>query len=88
MGSGPTIVESQGSRTEHTRTLIGTQVGVRSRHVSRPDLVGSGPYRIHSCSTPRRRLDAATWPTARGVSQQAEPDIKPLGYVRLGIYYG
>jgi hypothetical protein len=78
----------QGSRTEHTRALIGTQAGVWSRHVSRPDLVGSGPYRKHSCSPPRRRPDAATWPTTRGVSQREEPDIKPLSYARLGIYCG
>jgi hypothetical protein len=73
MGSGPPIVGSQGSRTEHTRALIRTQAGVRSRHVSRPDLVGSGPYHIHSCYPPRRRPDSATWPTTRGVSQRAEP---------------
>jgi hypothetical protein len=24
--------------------------------------------------------DAATWPTARDVSQRAEPDVRPLGY--------
>jgi hypothetical protein len=77
-----------GPRAEHTRTLIRTQAGVRCRHVSRPDLVGSGPYHVHSCSPPRRRLDADTWPTTRSVSQRAEPDIKPLGYARLCIYYG
>jgi hypothetical protein len=63
-------------------------VGVQCRHVSRPDLVGSGPYHIHFCSPPRRRTDAATWPTTRGISQWAEPGIKPLGYARLCIYYG
>jgi hypothetical protein len=68
--------------------LIKTQAGVRYQHVSRPDLVGSGPYHIHSCSPPRRRPDAAMWTIARGVSQRAEPDIKPLGYARLCIYYG
>jgi hypothetical protein len=88
MGSRPSTVGSQGPRTEHTRTLIRTQAGVRCRHVSRPDLVGSGPYHVHSCFSPRRRPDADTWPTARSVSQQAEPDIKPLGYARLCIYYG
>jgi hypothetical protein len=88
MGSEPPTVGSQGSRTERTRALIRTQVGVRSRHVSRPDLVGSKPYHIHYCSPPRRRPDATTWPTARGVSQWAKPDIKPLGYACLGIYYG
>jgi hypothetical protein len=61
MGSRPTTVGSQGSRIEHTRTLTRTQAGVRSRHVSRPGLVGSGPIRIHSCSPLRRRPDAATW---------------------------
>jgi hypothetical protein len=27
------------------------------------------------------RLDAATRPTARDISQRAEPDIRPLGHV-------
>jgi hypothetical protein len=40
----------------------------------------SGPYRIRFCSPPRRRPDAAMWPTARDVSQWAEPDVRPLGY--------
>jgi hypothetical protein len=66
MGPGPPTVGSQGYRTEHTRALIRTQAGVRCRHVSRPDLVGSRPYHINSCSPPRRRPDAATWPTTRG----------------------
>jgi hypothetical protein len=65
MGSGPPTVGSQGSRTEHTRALIRTQVGVWSRHVSRPGLVGSGPIHIHSYSPLKRRPDAATWHTAR-----------------------
>jgi hypothetical protein len=37
----------------------------------------SGPYRIHFCSPPRRRPDATAWPTARDVSQRAEPDVRP-----------
>jgi hypothetical protein len=49
------------------------QAGVRSRHLS-------GSYRIRFCSPPRRRPDAAAWPTARDVSQWAEPDVRPLGY--------
>jgi hypothetical protein len=88
MGSRPTTMGSQGPRTEHTQALIRSQAGVWSRHVSRPDLVGSGPYHIHSLSPRRRRPYAATWPTARGVSQRAEPGIKPVGYARLFIYYG
>jgi hypothetical protein len=40
----------------------------------------SGPYRIRFCSPPRRRPDATAWPTARDVSQRAEPDVRPLGY--------
>jgi hypothetical protein len=48
------------------------QAGVRSRHVS-------GPHRVRFCSPLRRRPDAATWPTARDVSQQAKPDVRPLG---------
>jgi hypothetical protein len=39
----------------------------------------SGPYRERSHSPLRRRPDAVTWPTARDVSQRAEPDIRPLG---------
>jgi hypothetical protein len=84
MGSRPPTVGSQDIAYSGLNQDLG---GVRCRHVSRPDLVGSGPYHIHSCSPPRRRPDAATWPTARGVSQRAEPDIKPLGYARLCIYY-
>jgi hypothetical protein len=38
------------------------------------------PVCIHSCSPLRRRPDAATWTTARDLSQRTEPDIKPLGY--------
>jgi hypothetical protein len=38
-----------------------------------------GPYSVHFCSPLRRRPDAATWPTARDVSQWAEPDVRPLG---------
>jgi hypothetical protein len=48
------------------------QAGVWSRHVS-------GPRRVCFCSLLRRRPDAATWPTARDVSQRAEPDVRPLG---------
>jgi hypothetical protein len=39
----------------------------------------SGPHRIRFRSSPRRRPDAATWPTTRDVSQRAEPDVRPLG---------
>jgi hypothetical protein len=53
------------------KTLLKAQAGVRSSHVSRPALVCSGPIRIHSCSSLRRRPDTATWHTARG--------IKPTG---------
>jgi hypothetical protein len=49
------------------------RTGVRSRHES-------GPYRVHYCSPLRRSPDAATWPTARDVSQRAEPDVRPLGH--------
>jgi hypothetical protein len=50
------------------------QEGVRSRHVS-------GPYRVCFCSPLKQRPDAATWPTARDVSQRAEPDIRPLSRI-------
>jgi hypothetical protein len=39
----------------------------------------SRPHRIRFCSPPRQRPDAATWHTARDVSQWAEPDVRPLG---------
>jgi hypothetical protein len=48
------------------------QVGVHSRHVSRP-------YHVCFCSSLRRRPDAATWPTAHDISQRVEPDVRPLG---------
>jgi hypothetical protein len=48
--------------------------------VSRPALVQFGPIRIHSCSPLKRSPDAATWHTARDVSQRAETDVRPLGY--------
>jgi hypothetical protein len=46
---------------------------VRRRHLSRFCLV-------HFRSPLRRRPDAATRPIARDVSQQAEPDVRPLGH--------
>jgi hypothetical protein len=45
-----------------------------------PDLVWCEHVRIHFCSPPRRRPDAATWPTTRDVSQRAEPNVRPPGY--------
>jgi hypothetical protein len=48
-------------------------IGVRRRHFS-----GLCPERLRSPL--RRRLDAATWPIARDVSQRAEPDVRPLGH--------
>jgi hypothetical protein len=39
----------------------------------------SGPYRVRLCSPLRQSPDAATWLTARDVSQWAEPDVRPLG---------
>jgi hypothetical protein len=80
MGSGPLCVGSEpftagswDSRIEHAQALYKARAGVRRQHVSRP-------YRMHFCSPPRRRPDAATWPTARDVSQSTEPDVKTLGY--------
>jgi hypothetical protein len=78
-GFEPHAVGSQGYRIEHTRALNRTQAGVRCRHVSRPDLVGSEPYHIHPCAPSRRRPDVATWPTTCGVIQRTKPGIKPLG---------
>jgi hypothetical protein len=77
-----------GVRTIHNRVpgfwdkkypdLNQDQAGIRSRHVS-------GPYHVRFCSPPRRRPDAATWPTARDVSQRAEPDVRPLGRATLHL---
>jgi hypothetical protein len=39
----------------------------------------SGPCRVRFCSPLRRSPDAAMWPTARDISQWAEPDVRPLG---------
>jgi hypothetical protein len=78
MGSGPPTIGSQGPRTEHTQALNSTQAGVWYRHVSRPSLARTCPHTL--LSPPRRRPDAATWPTARDVSQRAEPDVRPPGY--------
>jgi hypothetical protein len=82
MGSWPPTMGSQGPRTEYT------QAGVRCRHVSGPSLVGSEPVHIHSCPLLRRRPIAATWHTARGLSQRAERSMTPLGYARLSIHCG
>jgi hypothetical protein len=49
------------------------RTGVRRRYLS-----GLCPVRFRSPL--RRRPDAATWPIARDVSQQAKPDIRPLGH--------
>jgi hypothetical protein len=40
----------------------------------------SGPYPARMRSPLRRRSDAATWLVARDVSQQAESDVRPIGY--------
>jgi hypothetical protein len=88
MGSGPPTMGSQGPRTEHTQALNRTQAGVRCRHVSGPSLVGSGPVRIYSCSPLRRRPYAATWHTARGLSQRAEPSMTRLGHACIRIRCG
>jgi hypothetical protein len=45
----------------------------------------AGPVCIHSCSPLRRRPDAATSRTTRGIIQQVEPGMTPLGYACLRI---
>jgi hypothetical protein len=52
--------------------------GVRATH-SRVPRFRDKEYRVRLCSPLRRSPDAATWPTARDVSQRAEPDVRPLG---------
>jgi hypothetical protein len=58
-------------RQEILKPWLRTRARVRCWHVS-----GSQPVRF--CSPPRRRPDAATWPTARDVGQRAEPNVWPL----------
>jgi hypothetical protein len=72
-GSGPLVVRSQGSGAKGTQVLVKVRHRVWSRHVS-------GPYRVRFRSSLRRRPDAAMWPTARDVSQRAEPDVRHLGH--------
>jgi hypothetical protein len=48
----------------------------------------SGHYRIRFCFSPRRRPDSATWPTARDVSQRAEPNVRPPGYAASAFIEG
>jgi hypothetical protein len=61
-----------GYRDKEYPGLDQSQEGVRSRHVSKP-------YCVRFRSSLRRRPDAAAWPTARDVSQRAEPDVRLLG---------
>jgi hypothetical protein len=70
VGSGPLTTGSRDSGTEFLGLSQG-QAGVRSRHVS-------GPYRVRFCSPLKRRPDVAMWPTARDVSQRADPNVRPL----------
>jgi hypothetical protein len=70
VGSEPLTAGSRGSGIENTHALIKGQTGIWSRHVS-------GPYRIRFCSPPRRRPDAAAWPTTHDVSQRVEPNVRP-----------
>jgi hypothetical protein len=73
-GVRATHSEVTGFRDKGYLGLNQGQAAVRSRHVSRP-------YRVRFCSPLRRKPDAATWPTARDISQWAEPDVRPLGRV-------
>jgi hypothetical protein len=54
----------------------GGPVPTRVQAQSSTDLSAYAPR-----SPPRRRPDAAMWPTARDISQRVEPDIRPPGYV-------
>jgi hypothetical protein len=69
VGSGPLTAGSWDSKTKNTQALI------KARR-------GSG---VRLCSPLRRSPDAATWPTARDVSQRAEPDVRPLGRAVLAF---
>jgi hypothetical protein len=77
-GPGPLCVGSElptaGSRdsgTENTRALLRQGSGTDTCQ----DPVWCGPVCIRLCSPPRRRPDAAMWPTTCDVSQRAEPDV-------------
>jgi hypothetical protein len=72
-GVQATHVRVPGFWDEEFPGLSQGQAGVRSRHVS-------GPYHVRFCSPLRRRTDAATWPTARDISQWAEPDVRTLNH--------
>jgi hypothetical protein len=72
-GAQPTHSRVSGFWDKEYPDLNQDQAGVRSRHVF-------GPCRVRFCSPLRRRPDAATWPTARDISQRAEPNVRPLGH--------
>jgi hypothetical protein len=66
VGSGPLTAGSRDSGTKNTQALI------------KPPR-GSGAYRIRFSFPLRRSPDAAMWHGTRDISQQAEPDVRPLG---------
>jgi hypothetical protein len=72
VGSGPLTAGSRDSGTKNTHALIKARRG--SEADTCPD-----QYRVRFCSPLRQRPDAATWPTARDISQRVEPDVRPLG---------
>jgi hypothetical protein len=75
IGSGPPPLR-KGSRLP----TVGSQGPRRGSDTDTcQDQVWCGPVCIRLCSPPRRGPDAAMWPTARDVSQRAEPDLRPPG---------
>jgi hypothetical protein len=75
VGSGSPTAGSRDSGTENTQALLKVWQG--SGVDMCPGSAWCGPVRICYCSPPRRRPDAATWPTACDISQRAEPDVRP-----------
>jgi hypothetical protein len=77
VGSELPTAGSQDSETENTQALLKVRLGSGANTCPGP--AWCGPVHVRYCSPPRRRPDAATWPTARDVSQRTEPDVRPPG---------
>jgi hypothetical protein len=68
VGSGSPTAGSRDSMIENTQALLKVRQGSSVDTCLGP--VWCGPIRIRYCSPPRRRPDAATWPTTRDISQR------------------
>jgi hypothetical protein len=82
MGPGP-LCEVRAARSKVPgQNMHGPWTGPRrgSGEDTCLDPVWCGHVRMRHYSPPRRRPDAATWPTVHDVSWWAEPDVMPPGY--------